>query len=600
MPVKSPLDDISDPIVRVSVSVNGSPMKNEYGIKSVYVVHAVNKISYAELVLVGEIDNGSGAIPISDNNDFTPGNSIIVTAGYANKSEKEIFDGLIVSHGVEINVESYFSVKLICKHKAVVLTYNGNEAAFFTKGDGDIISQIAKKYGLQVTVESTVDQHEAVFQRMATDWDFMLARCDYNGFIICMDDGLIKIGKPKTDGTPVLRIALGDSLISFDAKLSAEDQPTSVKASAWDTKKQALIVSTAKEPSINSHGSISGKTLSGKLGQTALNLISAGPLDSSELTTWANGELLRKRLGAIKGTVKFVGSALAKTGSLIKLDGVGKKFNGEAFVSSVIHSIDEDAWHTTVKFGLDYTPINKKNDFSYTAAAGQMPAVHGLQVATVKQISADAKSQFRILVNIASNAEPQKGIWARMANFYATSSAGSFFWPEIGDEVVLGFLESDPRFPVILGSLYSETNKSPCEPKDEKNYIKSLTTKSKMVLSFDEEKKIIKITTPGNNSITINDEDKGISIEDQNNNSIKLFPDGIVLKSGKDIELTATGNIKLDATGKISISAKQDVNVSGLNISQEAQVGFSGKGSATAEISASGQTTVKGAIVMIN
>lgn len=600
MPVRSPLDDISDPIVRVSVSVNGAPMKNEYGIKSVYVVHAVNRISYAELVLVGEFDNEAGSIPISDGNDFAPGNSITVTAGYANKSEKKIFNGLIVSHGVEINAESYFSVKLICKHKAVALTYNGTEAAFFTKADGDIISQIAKKYGLQITVESTVDKHEALFQRMATDWDFMLSRCDYNGFIICMDSDSVKIGKPKTDGTPVLRIALGDSLISFDARLSAEDQPTSIKASAWDTKKQSLIVSTAKEPSLNSHGSVSGKDLSTKLGQTALNLISAGPLDSSELTTWANGELLRKRLNAIKGTVKFTGNASVKTGSLVELAGVGKKFEGKAFVSSVIHSIDEDAWHTTVKFGLEYTPVNKRNDFSYTAAAGQIPAVHGLQVATVKQISADTKSQFRILVNIASNAEPQKGIWARMANFYATASAGSFFWPEVGDEVVLGFLESDPRFPVILGSLYSETNKSPLEPKDEKNYIKSLTTKSKMVLSFDEEKKIIKITTPGKNSITISDEDKGISIEDQNSNSIKLSPDGIVLKSGKDIEITATGNIKLDATGKVSVSAKQDVKVSGLNISQEAQVGFSGKGSATAELSASGQTTVKGAIVMIN
>jgi hypothetical protein len=37
-----------------------------------------------------------------------------------------------------------------------------------------------------------------------------------------------------------------------------------------------------------------------------------------------------------------------------------------------------------------------------------------------------------------------------------------------------------------------------------------------------------------------------------------------------------------------------------VNVSCEALAGFTGKGAATAELSASGQTTIKGAIVMIN
>jgi hypothetical protein len=43
-----------------------------------------------------------------------------------------------------------------------------------------------------------------------------------------------------------------------------------------------------------------------------------------------------------------------------------------------------------------------------------------------------------------------------------------------------------------------------------------------------------------------------------------------------------------------------DLKASGMNVACEAQVGFTGKGSATAELSAAGQTTVKGALVMIN
>lgn len=76
--------------------------------------------------------------------------------------------------------------------------------------------------------------------------------------------------------------------------------------------------------------------------------------------------------------------------------------------------------------------------------------------------------------------------------------------------------------------------------------------------------------------------------------------DGISLSSSKDIKLKAKGNITLDATMKLSGNAKQDVTLEGLNVKVQAKVGASVKGNATAELSASGQTTVKGTMVMIN
>ena len=47
-------------------------------------------------------------------------------------------------------------------------------------------------------------------------------------------------------------------------------------------------------------------------------------------------------------------------------------------------------------------------------------------------------------------------------------------------------------------------------------------------------------------------------------------------------------------------TSKADVAVAGLNVNLEAQVGFVGKGGANAEMSSSGQTVVKGTMVMIN
>jgi len=50
------------------------------------------------------------------------------------------------------------------------------------------------------------------------------------------------------------------------------------------------------------------------------------------------------------------------------------------------------------------------------------------------------------------------GIWARISTLDAGKQRGTFFRPEIGDEVIVGFLNDDPRYPVVLGMVNSSAN----------------------------------------------------------------------------------------------------------------------------------------------
>lgn len=119
-------------------------------------------------------------------------------------------------------------------------------------------------------------------------------------------------------------------------------------------------------------------------------------------------------------------------------------------------------------------------------------------------------------------------------------------------------------------------------------------------MEFDDDKKEVTILTPAGNTIVLSDNDKKILVQDQTGNRVELGTGGITLDSPKDIGISAKGKISIDAVGAIAISSKADVKITGLNISNSANVGFTAKGSASAELSASGQTTVKGAMVMIN
>ena len=90
--------------------------------------------------------------------------------------------------------------------------------------------------------------------------------------------------------------------------------------------------------------------------------------------------------------------------------------------------------------------------------------------------------------------------------------------------------------------------------------------------------------TPGGNKISLSDDDKGITLTDQNGNSITLNGDGITIESKK----------------ALSIKSAQDFNMEGMNVNGKANSQLKWEGTASAELSASGNTVVKGGIVQIN
>lgn len=125
-------------------------------------------------------------------------------------------------------------------------------------------------------------------------------------------------------------------------------------------------------------------------------------------------------------------------------------------------------------------------------------------------------------------------------------------------------------------------------------------TPAKTRIEYDEERKIVTISTPEKNMVVLSDDGKYIRLSDQHRNEITMDKEGITLSSAKDIKLKAKGDITMDAGSKIDSKARMDIDLEGMNVRVKAKIGASVKGNATAELSATGQTTIKGAMVMIN
>src|SRR4029079_4890305 len=140
----------------------------------------------------------------------------------------------------------------------------------------------------------------------------------------------------------------------------------------------------------------------------------------------------------------------------------------------------------------------------------------------------------------------EDGIWARVASLDAGHERGFFFRPEVDDEVVVGFLEDDPRRAVILGMLHSSAKAAPLTGSND-NHEKVYQSRSKMRMYFNDDKKLMVFDTPAGNKITLSEDDKAVTIEDQNGNKIEMTGAGIKIESAKALELKAGTEIKLES-----------------------------------------------------
>ena len=200
-------------------------------------------------------------------------------------------------------------------------------------------------------------------------------------------------------------------------------------------------------------------------------------------------------MAKIQGRVRFQGTHLVKPGNLIELDGVGERFNGKVFVSAVRHQIANGNWLCDVQFGFNPEWFSERFDISHQEASGLFPAIKGLQVGLVTQLENDPDGEDRILVRLPIINHEEQGIWARVASLDAGDNRGAFFRPEIDDEVIVGFINDDPRQAIILGGLHSSSKPAPISASDD-NHEKGFFTRSEMKILFDDDKKEITIETP--------------------------------------------------------------------------------------------------------
>jgi uncharacterized protein involved in type VI secretion and phage assembly len=170
---------------------------------------------------------------------------------------------------------------------------------------------------------------------------------------------------------------------------------------------------------------------------------------------------------------------------------------------------------------------------------------YGVYPALVSDIK-DPDGQGRVKVTLPWS--PDTGseryeAWARLATLMGGNNRGSWFIPDVNDEVLIGFEGGDPRRPYVMGALWNGSDAPPDSMDGAgNNYRKVLRSRNGVKITMDDtdgQEKFI-VETPGGQKVTLKDGPGAVQLEDSNGNSIKLETSGITVTASAKVTVNAS------------------------------------------------------------
>jgi uncharacterized protein involved in type VI secretion and phage assembly len=162
----------------------------------------------------------------------------------------------------------------------------------------------------------------------------------------------------------------------------------------------------------------------------------------------------------------------------------------------------------------------------------------------------------QVKVKFPGMSDKEIGHLARLAVPMAGAEHGTFFLPEVKDEVLVAFEQGDITRPYVIGALWNGKHKPPATNADGENNLRFIKSRSGHIVRLDDTdgaEKIEVIDKTGNNSITIDAAHNTITIKSAQDVHIEA-PQGTIKLSAKTIELSSSAETKIQAKGGATLN----------------------------------------------
>ena len=401
------------------------------------------------------------------------------------------FTGLITGNHLTLSAHKQ-EITLTLKHELVRLENVVRSQVFTKKTDAQIITALCGPVSLENKAEYyTKSEHEQRIQYRCSDWQMLRYSLDGCGVWLIAEPSGVRITTPELNLATAHHLDAEDrdpGIENAEWHFSSVDIPAGLKVSSWDIQRQEMTTKHG-QPLILGSGALdphAGQRLNSHTWALGYGTSSS----ETALGLQANSVLQSLRLKRVQGNFTVEGGKRKyRLGDTLSVSGFGEECNGSGIITAIVHTVTPSRWTTTVTVGDGGQPLVRS---SLCDTSVLLPGI-------VEPYQPDKLDRIRVRLDMLPNAQAsgqEKGepIWARFAMPYASEKKSFLCYPEPGDEVVLGFFEGCPDYPVIVGAMHNP-KKQPAE--NPGSNIKGWDFGSmKMQLDLDTRKRMITLEAP--------------------------------------------------------------------------------------------------------
>ncbi|MDA8481215.1 phage baseplate assembly protein V [Citrobacter sp. Awk 4] len=430
--------------------------------------HKVNAIPGASVVL-SRVQGGQGDAVYEEELTLCGAGQRMDVLLLDKEERQLIFRGVVVEQRLQIRRE-YVEMVLTLRHDLQRLQGTHRSQVFEQQTDAMVAGNMFLGEAIPVAGIAGMDiLHDQLVQCRCSDWQFLRSRLNANGVWLYPAPEGVSIFSPVLSPVPVHTLRRRTSDIQGDVLIedshwcfSEQYQPATLTVSSWDAQIQNNDIFPAHPVPMGNQAfnSTSGHCLN--LTSWAFNY--STPLGMEQTAQLANSLLMNLQAARATGEFRLDGGGHYRLGDTLALEGYGTTMDGYGIVTGIRQSISkESGWRSTLSLGVNEV----LRDMNI------IPRISGLHIGVVSAFMSDPSGMNRLRVKIPMLGESNQELWARLATPYASALSGFCFYPNEGDEVVIGFFDENPCYPVIIGSMHNPLNPAPVMPSQE-NTVKTL------------------------------------------------------------------------------------------------------------------------------
>lgn len=333
------------------VIINGSPLSVQAAthVTGVMVDDSVESAGMFAVEIAGSDAQDKESLWVDDEALFALGNVVEIKMGYRDNLET-LMIGEITSLEPEFVFTRLPGLTVRGYDRRHRLLRGRRTRTFVQQKDSDIAAQIASEAGLTAEAEDSGIVHDYLLQANQSDLDFLRERALRIQYEVIVEDKSLIFRPTANAGSETLTLKMDDDLLEFHPRLSSFKQVSEVTVRSWNPKDKKELIGQAKAGDEISKmgGQSSGAELVESAFGAVVELMSARPAATqAEADQQAKSRFNELLLNLVTGDGVCRGRTDLRSGKVIKIDGVGKRFSGQYYVSSATHRYSPQSGYQT-------------------------------------------------------------------------------------------------------------------------------------------------------------------------------------------------------------------------------------------------------------